>query len=170
MQFAKGVTSGYVPLGGIGVSDTIREAMNNVPPERRWMHAYTYSGHPTCCAVALRNIQIIEDEGLVERVAQAGQRLLEKLRPLAALDGVGDVRGLGLLAAVEVVADKATKQLHPPDAQVSQRLYEALLERGLYTRVLADTICLAPPFVTSDEQIERVVEAIADAIPSVLSR
>jgi adenosylmethionine-8-amino-7-oxononanoate aminotransferase len=168
MQFAKGVTSGYVPLGGIGVSDTIREVINNVPPERRWMHAYTYSGHPTCCAVALRNIQIIEDEGLVERVAQAGQRLLEKLRPLASLDGVGDVRGLGLLAAVEVVADKAAKQLHPPEVQVSQRLYEALLERGLYTRVLADTICLAPPFVTSDEQIDRVVEIVADAIPTVL--
>src|SRR5262245_13711896 len=169
MQFAKGITSGYVPLGGIGVSDTIREVINNVPPERRWMHAYTYSGHPTCCAVALRNIQIIEDEGLVERVAQAGQRLLEKLRSLASLDGVGDVRGLGLLAAVEVVADKATKQLHPPEAQVSQRLSDALVERGLYTRVLADTICLAPPFVTSDEQIDRIVEIVADAIPSVLS-
>jgi putrescine---pyruvate transaminase len=168
MQFAKGITSGYVPLGGIGVSDTIREAINNVPPERRWMHAYTYSGHPTCCAVALRNLQIIQDEGLIKRVAQAGYRLLEKLRPLASLDGVGDVRGLGLLAAVEVVADKATKQLHPPEAQVSQRLYEALLERGLYTRVLADTICLAPPFVTSDEQIDRIVDIIGDVIPSVV--
>jgi adenosylmethionine-8-amino-7-oxononanoate aminotransferase len=168
MQFAKGITSGYVPLGGIGVSDTIREAINDVPPERRWMHAYTYSGHPTCCAVALRNIQIIEDEGLVERVAQAGQRLIDKLRELAPLDSVGDVRGLGLLAAVEVVADKATKQPFPPEAQVSQRLYEALLERGLYTRVLADAICLAPPFVTSDEQVDRIVEVIADAVPDVV--
>jgi adenosylmethionine-8-amino-7-oxononanoate aminotransferase len=168
MQFAKGITSGYVPLGGIGVSDTIREAIDNVPPDRRWMHAYTYSGHPTCCAVALRNIQIIEDEGLVERVAQAGQRLHEKLRPLASLDGVGDVRGLGLLAAVEVVADKATKQLHPPEMQISQRLSDALVERGLYTRVLADTICLAPPFVTSDEQIDRIVEIVGDTIPTVL--
>jgi adenosylmethionine-8-amino-7-oxononanoate aminotransferase len=132
------------------------------------MHAYTYSGHPTCCAVALRNIQIIEDEGLVERVAQAGQRLLAKLRPLAALDGVGDVRGLGLLAAVEVVADKATKQPHPAEKQISPRLQEALMERGLYTRVLADTICLAPPFVTSDEQIERIVEIVGDTIPGVL--
>jgi adenosylmethionine-8-amino-7-oxononanoate aminotransferase len=168
MQFAKGVTSGYVPLGGIGISDTIREVINNVPPERRWMHAYTYSGHPTCCAVALRNLEIIEDEGLIKRVAQAGHRLLEKLRPLASLDGVGDVRGLGLLAAVEVVADKTTKQLHPPEVQISQRLYEALLERGLYTRVLADTICLAPPFVTSDEQLDRIVDIVGDAIPSVV--
>jgi putrescine---pyruvate transaminase len=168
MQFAKGITSGYVPLGGIGVSDTVRETINNVPPARRWMHAYTYSGHPTCCAVALRNIQIIEDEGLVERAAQTGQRLNEKLRSLAALEGVGNVRGQGMIAAVEVVADKTTKQLFPAEAQVSQRLYEALLERGLYTRIVADTICLAPPLVTTDEQVDRIVAIIGDAIPSVL--
>ncbi len=73
MQFAKGITSGYVPLGGIGVSDTIRDAINGVPPERRWMHAYTYSGHPTCCAVALRNIQVLHDENLIARQGdQAG--------------------------------------------------------------------------------------------------
>jgi adenosylmethionine-8-amino-7-oxononanoate aminotransferase len=170
MQFAKGITSGYVPLGGIGVSDTVREVINNVPPARRWMHAYTYSGHPTCCAVALRNIQIMRDEGLVERAAEVGQRLIAKLRALETLDGVGHVRGQGLIAAVEVVADKSTKQLFSPELQLSQRLYEALLERGLYTRVLADAICLAPPFVTTDAQIDRIVEIIADSIPSVLQK
>jgi len=70
---------------------------------------------------------------------------------------------------VEVVADKATKQLFPPEAQMTQRLYEALLERGLYTRVLMDCICLAPPLVISDEQIDRVVEIIRETIPAVLS-
>ena len=69
MQFAKGITSGYVPLGGIGVSDAIREVINGVPAGKRWMHAYTYSGHPTCCAVALANIDILERERLVERAA-----------------------------------------------------------------------------------------------------
>ncbi|HLE27690.1 MAG TPA: aminotransferase class III-fold pyridoxal phosphate-dependent enzyme, partial [Anaerolineales bacterium] len=121
MQFAKGITSGYVPLGGVGVSDKIREIINGVPPNKRWMHAYTYSGHPTCCAVALKNIEIIQNEGLVERAADAGGRLLQKLRALEPLDGVGHVRGKGLIAAVEVVADKATKQLFPPEAQVTQR-------------------------------------------------
>ena len=71
MQFAKGITSGYVPLGGIGVSDAMRDVINSVPPGKRWMHAYTYSGHPTCCAVALENIEIIERERLVERAATA---------------------------------------------------------------------------------------------------
>jgi putrescine---pyruvate transaminase len=168
MQFAKGITSGYVPLGGIGISDKLREVINNVPPSRRWMHAYTYSGHPTCCAVALRNIQIMQDERLIPRAAEAGERLLARLQGLASLDGVGNVRGQGLIAAVEVVADKASKQLYPAELQLSQRLYEALLERGLYTRVLMDAICLAPPLVTSDEQIDRIVEIIAETIPSVL--
>ena len=169
MQFAKGVTSGYVPLGGIGVSDEIREVINGVPPGKRWMHAYTYSGHPTCCAVALKNIEILENEKLIERAAASGQRLLERLRTLAPLDGVGHVRAQGLIAAVEVVADKATKQLHPPEVGMTQRLYEALLERGLYTRVLMDCICLAPPFVITDEQINRIVDIIRETIPAVMN-
>jgi putrescine aminotransferase len=168
VQFAKGITSGYLPLGGIGVSDTIREVINSVPPERRWMHAFTYSGHPTCCAVALRNIQIIEEEQLVERAASAGGRLLQKLQALLSCDGVGDVRGLGMMMAVEVVADKTSKQLFPPEARITERLGEALLRRGLFTRLVADTICLAPPLVTTDEQLDRIVEIIADAIPAVL--
>src|SRR5919199_7025846 len=83
VQFAKGITSGYLPLGGIGVSDTIRAAIDSVPPDRRWMHAYTYSGHPSCCAVALANIDILQCEGLVERAATLGGRLLDGLRGLA---------------------------------------------------------------------------------------
>jgi adenosylmethionine-8-amino-7-oxononanoate aminotransferase len=168
MQFAKGVTSGYVPLGGIGVSDEIRNAINRVPPTQRWMHAYTYSGHPTCCAVALKNIEIIENEGLVQRADEQGKRLLQQLQSLQRLEGVGDVRGLGLIAAVEIVADQKTKQLFPAEAQLSQRMYEALLERGLYTRVLFDCICLAPPLVTTEQELERIVEVIRETIPMVL--
>jgi adenosylmethionine-8-amino-7-oxononanoate aminotransferase len=168
MQFAKGVTSGYVPLGGIGVSDRVREVMNNVPPARRWMHAYTYSGHPTCCAVALRNLQIMHDERLVERAATLGVHLAARLNALSMLDYVGHVRALGLIGAVEIVADKATKAQFPPEAQISQRLYEALLERGLYTRVLFDCICLAPPLVITEAEIDRAVAIIAETIPAVI--
>ena len=169
MQFAKGVTSGYVPLGGIGLSDKIREAINSAPPNKRWMHAYTYSGHPTCCAVALKNIEIIQNENLVERSAVMGGRLLERLSELETLDGVGHIRGQGLIAAVEIVADKTTKQLHAPELNLSQKLYEALLARGLYTRVLADCICLAPPLVITEEELGRAVDIIREAIPDVLA-
>jgi len=169
MQFAKGITSGYVPLGGIGVSDTIREVINGVPAGKRWMHAFTYSGHPTCCAVALANLDILEREHLVERAAVAGARLLEQLRRLESLDGVGNVRGLGLMAAVEVVADKATKQQFPASAGLTQKLTDALLDRGLYTRVALDCICLAPPLVTSDAIIDRIVDTVRETIPAVLN-
>jgi putrescine---pyruvate transaminase len=167
MQFAKGITSGYVPLGGIGVSDRIRDVMNGVPPAKRWMHAYTYSGHPTCCAVALRNIRILHEERLVERAATLGVHLASRLQPLAAMSHVGHVRAQGLIAAVEVVADKTTKAQFPPEAQLSQRLYEALLERGLYTRVLFDCVCFAPPLVITEAEIDRMVSIVAETIPAV---
>ena len=169
MQFAKGITSGYVPLGGIGVSDKVREAINNVAPGNRWMHAYTYSGHPTCCAVALKNIEILEREQLVDRARRSGVRLLDKLRTLETLDGVGHVRGHGLIAGVEVVADKATKQLFPAEIGLSQRLMDALLENGLCTRVAMDVICLSPPLMIEDELVDRMVEIIRATVPAVLS-
>ena len=168
MQFAKGITSGYVPLGGVGVSDTIRDVINGVPPGKRWMHAFTYSGHPTCCAVALSNIDIIEREQLVERSAAAGSRLLEKLRTLEALQGVGHVRGQGLIAAVEVVADKTTRSLFPAEAGMTQKLTEAMLERGVYTRVAMDCICIAPPLVTTDAQLDQIVDTVRDAVTQVV--
>ncbi len=90
------------------------------------------------------------------------------LEALTAIDGVGHVRAQGLIAAVEVVADKTTKTQFPPEAQLSQRLYDALLERGLYTRVLFDCICLAPPLVTSEAEIDRMTAIIAETIPAVL--
>jgi adenosylmethionine-8-amino-7-oxononanoate aminotransferase len=169
MQFAKGITSGYVPLGGIGVSDTVHEAINSVPPAKRWMHAYTYSGHPTCCAVALENIAILERERLIERSAEAGARLLDRLRGLESMANVGHVRGQGLIAGVEVVADKSSKELFPAGANTTARLTEAMLERGLCTRVVLDCICLAPPLVVSDEQIDAIVERVGDAIQAVVA-
>src|SRR2546422_4318369 len=168
MQFAKGITSGYVPLGGIGVSDKIKAAIDSTPPERRWMHAYTYSGHPTCCAVALANLKIIEEEGLVQRAAEMGNRLLEGLHTLDDMPGVGEVRGLGMMAAVELVADKVTKQEFPSTAKVGAKLQREMNQRGLYTRVRGEVICLAPPLVTTAEQIDRIVDILRDAIPAAV--
>jgi len=133
------------------------------------MHAFTYSGHPTCCAVALKNIEILEREALIDRAATSGARMLEKLRTLESLDGVGNVRGLGMMAAVEVVADKATKQQFPAEIGMTQKLTDALLDRGLYTRVAMDCICVAPPLVTSDAQIDRIVGIIGETVSAVVS-
>jgi adenosylmethionine-8-amino-7-oxononanoate aminotransferase len=151
------------------VSDRVGEAINSVPPSRRWMHAFTYSGHPTCCAVALKNIEILEREALIDRAATSGARMLEKLRTLESLDGVGNVRGLGMMAAVEVVADKATKQPFPAEVGMAQKMTDALLDRGLYTRVAMDCICVAPPLVTTDAQIDRIVGIIGETVSAVVS-
>lgn len=168
MQFAKGVTSGYIPLGGIGVSDTIKRAIDTTPPDKRWMHAFTYSGHPTCCAVALENIRIIHEEGLVEQAAEMGNRLLEQLHTLDELEHVGDVRGLGLMAGVELVADKATKKAYLATDKVGPRIHQEMAKRGLYTRVSGETICLAPPLVSTADQIDRVVDIVRDSISAAL--
>lgn len=168
IQFAKGITSGYIPLGGIGVSDNIRAAIHQVPPQQRWMHAFTYSGHPTGCAVALANIDIIEREGLVAQVAEKGTYLFDKLRSLESLANVGEVRGLGMLAGVEVVEDKAARTEFPASAGVGSRIYKEMLKRGLLTRVRGDVICLAPPFVTTTEQLDRIVDIIGEAIPAAI--
>ncbi|GAB4212489.1 MAG: aspartate aminotransferase family protein [Roseiflexaceae bacterium] len=167
VQFAKGITSGYIPLGGVGVSDTIRAAINDVPGDQRWMHAFTYSGHPTCCAVALANLAIIEREGLVERAATLGQRMLDGLRQLLSLPHVGDVRGLGLMAAVELVEDKETRAAYPASAQIGPKAAKAMMRHGLFTRVVGDTICLAPPLVSSEDQIDQLVQAVGAAVAEV---
>jgi adenosylmethionine-8-amino-7-oxononanoate aminotransferase len=166
-QFAKGITSGYVPLGGIGVNDRIRDVIENVPGEKRWMHAFTYSGHPTSCAVALANLAIIENEGLVQRAADVGAYMMRKLHELETLPTVGNVRGKGMMAAVEVVADKATKAAFPAADNVGVRIQKEMSKRGLFTRVVGDTICFAPPLVTPVELIDQAVAIIGESIQAV---
>src|SRR5256714_3023461 len=109
VSFAKGVTSGYLPLGGVIASRHVHEAIESAPADRKFMHAATYSGHPVCCAVGLRNVEIIETEGLAERAAVMGRRLLGGLEGLRDLPVVGDVRGLGMIGGVELVTDRNTK-------------------------------------------------------------
>ena len=138
LSFAKGVTSGYLPLGGIMVTKAIKEVMDSVKPEDRWMHAYTYSAHPTCCAVALKNIEIIERERLCENAEKMGERLHAGL--MAAFSdhpNAGDIRGgKGLLAAVEFVEDRATKKNFTADRKVAPRLQAEMMKRGVVTRTL----------------------------------
>src|SRR5437667_7708638 len=109
MIFAKGVTSGYLPLSGVMLTHAIHDTLKSV--KGPFMHGFTYSGHPTSCAVGLRNLQIIEEEGLVDQVAKKGEHLQKKLEELRSHEIVGDVRGIGLLGAVELVKDKKTKEL-----------------------------------------------------------
>ena len=169
VQFAKGITSGYVPLGGVGVSARIKDVLDSRDSDHRFWHGYTCSGHPVACAVALANLDILERESLVERSAVLGARLLERLGEGLAHPNVGEVRGLGLMAAVELVADKSTKERFPSSAGVGARLGEGLYARGLCTRLLGETICLAPPLSSSEAQIERIADIVLETIHTVLA-
>src|SRR5213593_2024011 len=169
MSFAKGITSGYLPLGGIGVADRVYNVMAEVPPERRWMHAFTYSAHPTCCAVALATLDILESEGLVEAVGRIGKKLLDGLKQLASMEQVGDVRGLGLMCGVELVEDKATKKPFPPARKFGLKVLQECSRRGLVSRIKDDIFLLAPPFVITDAEIDRILNILAEAIPAALT-
>lgn len=165
LSFAKGVTSAYLPLGGVIVSRTLHEAIQGAPADMKFMHAATYSGHPTCCAVALANLDIIEREALVQRAAELAPRFLQRLETLRALPRVGDVRGLGMMAAVELVDPGASGAAYYDNAApLAGRVMRESMRRGLIPRLRGNVVCLAPPLVTTDEQVERLVQILGDAI------
>ena len=169
MSIAKGITSGYQQLGGLVVSERIQALIAAQPPDVRWMHAYTYSGHPVACAVAMANLDIIEREQLVRRAGVMGEKLLTRLEELHELPHVGDVRGLGLLARVELVADVTTKQPFAAAERVGDRVIAAARGRGLVTRNRGDVICIAPPLVIDDAEVDFLVTTLRDAIRDVIA-
>ncbi len=171
MTFAKGVTSGYFPLGGVIVSDEIHDVLKE-KSEGTLFHGFTYSGHPTGAAVALKNIEIIEREQLVNNAREMGELLLEGFREIKSkINIVGDVRALGLLGAVELVEDPETNKRFSPDLKVAVRVIEALHERGVICRAVTyegtDIICFSPPLIITSEQIKELLEKLHDAISTV---
>ena len=166
MVFAKGVTSGYLPLSGVMLTREVHDRLKTV--KGPFQHGFTYSGHPTACAVGLRNLQILEDEHLVERAAERGAYLLERLQDLRSHEIVGDVRGLGLVAGIELVRDRSTKELFEASAGAARRVWLAALEEGVIVRPLGgDVLAMSPPFVISNEQIDRMVLVLDRAIARV---
>ncbi len=171
--FAKGVTSAYLPLGGVLVSKRVHKAMQEAPADQKFMHAATYSGHPVCCAVGLRNVEIIEREGLVERAAIMGRRLLAGLESFRDIASVGDVRGLGMMCGVELVESKDTKK---PAIGLGAKVVREALKRGLLTRIrgggadpaIGDTICVAPPLMTPTESLDRIVSILRESITTAM--
>src|ERR1700681_1915858 len=156
MIFAKGVTSGYLPLSGVMLTRSVHDTLKSM--KGAFAHGFTYSGHPTACAVALRNLQIIEDERLVARAAERGAYLQKRLQELRSHEIVGDVRGLGLVAGVELVRDRDTKELFDPSQGAARRVWLDALDQGVIVRPLTgDVLAMSPPFVISEEQIDRMV-------------
>jgi putrescine aminotransferase len=181
LSFAKGVTSGYLPLSGIIVHQKIKDALDSVEPANRWMHGYTNSGHPPCCAVALRNIEIIDREGLLENTARMGDLLLTLLKDaFEDHPNAGDIRGgKGLLAAVEFVEDRKTRKNFSAQKDFGAQLRIEMINRGVITRTRpvigehplpGDEVLFAPPLIINEEQVHQMVAVTKESVETVLRR
>ena len=156
MTFAKGVTSGYLPLGGVMVSDRVSEVLIDKGGE--FFHGFTYSGHPASCAVAIENIRILQRENLVEVTRDdIGPYLQERWSSLMEHPLVGETRMVGLMGAFELVRDKASLERFDKDDGVGTICRDFLVNNGLVMRAVGDTIVTAPPLSLSREQADELI-------------
>jgi putrescine---pyruvate transaminase len=152
LTFAKGVTSGYLPVGGVVVGSRVREPLE-ADDSFVLRHGYTYSGHPTTCAAGVANLEVIEAEGLLDRALHVGRRLGDGLRSIAADGLVEEVRGAGAVFAVKV-----------PEGRTAPGVRDDLLTKGVIARPILDSVAFCPPLVITDAQIDHVVDALADCL------
>jgi putrescine---pyruvate transaminase len=166
VTFAKGVTSGYMPLGGVLVGERVRAPFWDEPVAGAvFRHGYTYSGHSGAAAAALANLDIIEREGLVQRVRELEPVLDRAVRRLAGAPWVGEIRTVGLTAAVAIEPGQLERDPATPDKVVA-----AALKHGVASRVLrGHAIHISPPFVITGDQIDRMVDGIGNALEDVAS-
>jgi putrescine aminotransferase len=159
MTFAKGVTSGYIPLGGVMVGDRVAKVL--IEQGGEFNHGYTYSGHPVACAVALANIRLIQREGLVEKVRDdTGPYLAAQFAELAQHPLVGEVQSCGLMAAVQLVKDKAKGEAFDPALEVGMLCRGYCFANGLIMRAVGDRMIIAPPLVITRAQIDEMMVLI----------
>ncbi len=164
---AKGLTSGYLPLGAAIISDRIFDVIAEPGHDRYFAVGYTYSGHPVSCAAALKNIEIIEREGLLEHVREIGPYFMEQLATLRDLPMVGDVRGSHLMACVEFVADQATKEPYPDALDVGKMVANACEPLGLIVRPMVHLNVMSPPLVIDRDDVDHIVAVLRRAITEV---
>jgi putrescine aminotransferase len=168
MTFAKGVTSGYIPLGGVMVGERVARVLIDQGGE--FNHGYTYSGHPVACAVALANIRLIQREGLVEKVHDdTGPYLAAQFDALAGHPLVGEVQTCGLMAALQIVRDKASGQPFDPGLGVGMLCRGHCFGNGLIMRAVGDRMIIAPPLVITRAQIDEMMALIRRCLDLTLA-
>jgi adenosylmethionine-8-amino-7-oxononanoate aminotransferase len=161
---AKGISSGYIPLGGAIISDEIYEVLADPAVEGAFSHGYTYSGHPIACVAALKNIEIIERDDICGHVREVGPHLEEQLATLSDLPLVGDVRGSHFMMCVENVADKETKELLPESVNIGKRIADHCEERGVFVRPVDHLNVISPPLILTRDQIETIAGTLRESI------
>jgi putrescine---pyruvate transaminase len=168
MLLAKGITSGYIPLGAVVLTERIHQELVQLS-DGVLLHGYTYSGHATACAVALKNIEIIEKENLVENSRLMGQELLYGFKKLQEeIDIVGEVRALGLIGAVEII-DPITNKRFP--TLIAPKVTAEAAKRGLIVRTVVfegmDTVVFSPPLVINKKEIDELISILRDSLLAV---
>ena len=167
MCIAKGITSGYLPLSAVMVGDRVADAL--IEKGGEFYHGFTYSGHPVSCAVALENIRILEEEGIIRQVSEGtGPYLSRRLTALSASPMVAEVRSCGMIAAVELVRDKKTMEPLADNMEDVEHYTEAFrglcLEQGIIVRPIGSTIMLCPPLIITEQEIDFLVEQMQVAL------
>lgn len=164
ITFAKGVTSGYFPLGGVVLSDRLMEDLRRSNhADAMFAHGLTYSSHPVGCAVALRNLDLLE-EGVLDHVRDVAPYFQARLKTLEELPLVGEVRGLGLMACVECVADRESRNPLALDNEVGRRIDAHCQELGLLVRPLIHMCVMSPPLVITRQQVDDMVAILREGI------
>lgn len=166
MTLAKGLTSGYVPMSACLISDEIYEVLKEGSSEMGpFAHGYTYTAHPLSAAVALKNLEIMEREDLFGNAAVVGDYLQSRLREeFADHPFIGDVRGVGLVAGVELILDKSAKTPFDLSDGIAKKLHYYMLERGLISRPVMNTLALAPPLIITKGDVDTIVETFQSAL------
>jgi adenosylmethionine-8-amino-7-oxononanoate aminotransferase len=172
MNFAKGINSGYVPLGATMMNARVADAFETEDDAQfspaAFFHGNTYAGHPLACAAAIANLLIVEEEDLPANAGDVGAYLLARLRDVATRwPALGDVRGLGLMIGVELVADPVTKQPFELSEGVGARIANHCRERGVLIRNLADTFIISPPLTLRREHADEMVDVFEEALGTV---
>ncbi len=163
MTMAKGLSSGYQPIGAVMISDRVAEVIDLEGKE--FTHGYTYSGHPVACAVALKNLQIMRDEKIIEKARDNVMNYLhEKFTTLNDHPLVGEVRSKGFLGALELVKDKSTREKFDDSGRAGLVCREACIDNGLIMRAMGDSMILCPPLIISRPQVDELIEKIGASL------
>ena len=169
ISMAKGLSSAYLPIGAVAFSEARAQEMFATAGE--FFHGYTYSGHPACCAAALKNIEIMERENLVTRTRDhTGPLMAEKLASLSDHPIVGEVRTRGLLAAIELVPEKPSRKRFDNYGNVGGICRDISFSNGLVMRAIRDTMVLSPPLIITDEEIDEIVVKVRKTLDETWER
>ena len=165
---AKGITSGYIPLGATLVSDRVFDAIASRSDGALLTHGFTYSGHAVSCAVALANIDVMECEDICGRVRIVGPYFENRLKTLASLPIVGDIRGSHFMLCVEVVRDRDTREPFPDELKVGKAIAGHAQSRGLIVRPIGNLCVLSPALTLTSQEIDRIVAILGEAIDATI--